>query len=535
MKGSGRTERRALRTAARITALVAVLAAGGLAAGSASASGTRSALAPPGISLTYLCQFPSGPRPVPVAVTASVPAAGKPGQPIQPTAVGLTMALPPAVVSTLAGLHYETVSAATRLTVSASEGPSGTSVVWPGATRRPVPRPAHGGMTLTTQGTAPSMTASSPGEVILTAASLSMTFTAGRAAVPEPGPARSPTRAEGTPAEGTPARGTPVRGTPAASTPAGGAQTAAPAPAATASPATQVNCTLAAGQHANLADVVVAGGRTARAPQLSAKAKSPCPALPPGGLKLNPRFPPPPPPPGSTVGSAPAPGCAYTTGYADARKLNGAALIQPGLTGVDLFVRTVLNENPKVNYFEADNAAELNYHGQREFPPSTATFLTFGFVPTTATIQLIEHGTINIFAIGPALPSNCKPHQPCDTVATVSARLSVRIVPGSVKVNGAPLAVGSSCETPPFDAILTGTSASKPPYNVVTGGPLDGMVDIPKFSNCGVGENLDPIFNAAISGSRNFNLLTQGPVCFLVGGGGICPPPKPKPLHSVTG
>lgn len=516
MKGSGRTERRAPRAAARITALVAVLAAGGLAAGSASASGTRSALAPPGVSLTYLCHFPAGPRTVPVAVTASVPAAGKPGRPIQPTAVGLTMALPPAVVSALAGLHYETVSAATRLTVSASEGPSGTSVVWPGATRHPVPRPAHGGMTLTTQGTAPPMTASSPGEVILTAAALSVTFTAGQASAPAPGPAQSPA--------------------PAGRTPAAGTQASAPAPSAATSPATRVNCTLAAGQHATLADVVVAGGRTARAPQLSANAKSsPCPKLPKGGLKLNPRFPPPPPPPGSTIGSAPAPGCAYTTGYADARKLKGAALIQPGLTAVDLFVRTVLNENPKVNYFEADNAAELNYHGQREFPPSTATFLTFGFVPTTATIQLIEHGVINIFAIGPALPSNCKPHQPCDTVATVSSRLSVRIVPGSVKVNGAPLAVGSDCETPPFDAILKGTSASKPPYNVVTGGPLSGMVDIPKFSNCGVGENLDPIFNAAISGSRNFNLLTQGPVCFLVGGGGTCPPPKPKPLHSVTG
>jgi len=522
--------RRAPRAAARITALAAVLAAGGLAAGSASASGTRSALAQPGVSLTYLCHSPAGPRPVPVAVTASVPAAGKPGKPIQPTAVGLTVALPPAVVSDLARLHYETVSAATRLTISASEGPSGTSVVWPGATRRPVPRPAHGGLTLTTAGAVPAVTASSAGEVILTAAALSMTFTAGQAAIPAPGPARSPT-----PAVGPPAGVTPAAGTPAGVTQAGGTPAAAPAPPATASPAIQVNCTLAAGQHATLADVVVAGGNTARAPQLSAKAKSPCPKLPKGGLKLNPRFPPPPPPPGSTIGSAPSPGCAYTTGYADARKLNGAALIQPGLTAVDLFVRTVLNENPKVNYFEADNAAELNYHGQREFPPSTATFLTFGFVPTTATIQLMEHGVINIFAIGPALPSNCKPHQPCDTVATVSSRLSVRIVPGSVKVNGAPLAVGSHCETPPFDAVLTGTSASKPPYNVVTGGPLTGMVDIPRFSNCGVGENLDPIFNAAISGSRNFNLLTQGPVCFLVGGGGVCPPPKPKPLHSVTG
>jgi hypothetical protein len=262
------------------------------------------------------------------------------------------------------------------------------------------------------------------------------------------------------------------------------------------------------------------------------------PPLPAGGLKLNPRFPPPPPPPGSVVGSAPAQGCAFTAGYADARKLNGAALIQPGLTNVDLFVRTVTNFNPKVNYAEFDNAAVLDFHGKREFPPSTATFLTFGFVPTTATIQLQEHGTINIFAIGPAVPSQCPPPKSCATVATVSSRLSVLIVPGSVKVNGVPLNVGTQCATPQFDAILTGTSASIPPYNVVTGGPLTGMVNIPKFSNCGVGENLDPIFNAAISGPMNFNLLTQGPVCFILGGGVCGPhgPVKPKPiLHKVSG
>ena len=100
---------------------------------------------------------------------------------------------------------------------------------------------------------------------------------------------------------------------------------------------------------------------------------------------------------------------------------------------------------------------------------------------------------------------------------------------------------------PRFSAIITAASArweASPAHEVALeddaaraqgGGPLTGLVTIPKFRNCGVGENLDPIFNAAISGPRNFNLLTQGPVCFLVGGGGVCPPPKPKPLHAVSG
>jgi hypothetical protein len=523
MKGPGRTAWRAHRAAARTTALVAVLAASGLAAGAASASGTHATAAPAaGTNLTYRCRFPSGPRVVNVAVTAGLPATGKTGKPIQPTGVSLTIALPPAASSGLARLHATTVSATTLLTVAASEGPSGTSVVWPGATRRPAARPAHGALTLTTAGAVPSVTASSPGEVILTAAGLSITFAPGNAAAPAPGPARSATPNAGGQAQ--------------PATPASGGQAAVPAPAATAGPALRVSCAPAAGQHATLG-VVVVTGRAARAPRRAATSPL-CPPLPPGGLKLNPRFPPPKPPPGSTVGSAPAQGCAFTAGYADARKLNGAALIQPGLTNVDLFVRTVTNFNPKVNYVQFDNAAVLDFHGKRQFPPSTATFLTFGFVPTTATVELVEHGTVNIFAVGPALPSNCKPQQPCDTVATVASRLSVRIVPGSVKVNGVPLDVGSRCETAQFDAILRGTSASIPPYNVVTGGPLTGMVNIPKFSNCGVGENLDPIFNAAISGPRNFNLLTQGPVCFILGGGVCGPhgPVKPKPiLHKVSG
>src|SRR5262252_7208473 len=161
MRGPGRTAWRAHRAAARTTALIAVLVASGLAAGAASASGTQDT-ATPGASLIYRCGFPSGTRQVPVTVSAVVPATAKTGKPIQPAGVSLTMALPPAAASGLASLHSAAVSAATRLTISASDGPSGTSVVWPGVTKRPVPRSAHGSVTLTTTGAVPPVTASSP-------------------------------------------------------------------------------------------------------------------------------------------------------------------------------------------------------------------------------------------------------------------------------------------------------------------------------------------------------------------------------------
>src|SRR5690348_8880169 len=126
MRGPRRTAWRVHRAAARTTALVAVLAASGLAAGAASASGAQDTAAP-AASLIYECGFPSGTRQVQVTVSAVLPAAAKTGKPIQPVGVSLTMALPPAAASGLASLDSAAVSAATRLTISVSEGPGGTS------------------------------------------------------------------------------------------------------------------------------------------------------------------------------------------------------------------------------------------------------------------------------------------------------------------------------------------------------------------------------------------------------------------------
>jgi hypothetical protein len=512
-----------------------MVAVSGVAAGAASASGSH-ATAPQAatVSLAYQCRFPSGSRPVTVGVTAGIPTVAKTGRPIQPTGVRLTMTLPPAAAAGLASLHASTVSAATMLTVSASEGPRGVSLVWPGVTKHPVPRPAHRGLALITMGAVPSVTAMSPGEVALAAASLSIAFTAGKAATPAPGPAA--TTSPAAPASG------PTADSPTTSGPTAGGQTAGPNPGATAQRPFQVTCDLAPGQHAALGTVLVTGPAR-RAARHAAVTNGKCPKLPEGGLQFNPRFPLPPviKAPGTQVISFPAQACAFTAGYADARKLNGAAFLSPALTNVELTLREVVNFKPNVNYADLDNVAQLDFHGLQQFPPSTATFLTFGFVPTTATIVLLEHGTINIFAIGPAIPGSCKPNkfQDCIIRATVSSRLSVEIVPGSVKVNGVPLDVGSNCGTPAFDAVLQGTSASNPAYSVEGGGPLTGLVTIPKFRNCGVGENLDPIFNAAISGPQNFNLLTQGAVCFVSGGFGCQPkagtPFPVKPVRKVIG
>jgi hypothetical protein len=510
-----------------------MLAISGLAAGAASASGSSgSAPSATALSLTYQCRFPAGQRPVTVGVAAHVPAVAKVGKPIQPTGVSLTVTLPPAAAAGLAVLRASTVSAATRLTVSESEGSVGTMAVWPGVTAHPAPRPAHGSLTLTAAGAVPSVTASSPGNVALTTAGLSVSFTAGRAAAapaPAPGPARPTAPAAGT------------ADVPAHATPGTGGGTTVPSPSANVHPPLLVTCTLAPGQRAALGTVVVVG-KARRAGPRNAATTGKCPKLPPAGLKLNPRFPPPPHPKLTINAHAPSQGCAFATGYADVRKLKGSTLLQPVITNVWESINTKANTTPQVNFLELDNAARLEFHGLHQFPPSTATFLTFGFVPTTATLELMEQGTINIFVVGPAIPgAACQPNKfrSCNNVATAYSRLKALIAPGSVNVNGVPLDVGSHCETPAFDVILTGSNATNPPYSIQFGGPLTGMATIPHFKNCGVGENLDPVFNAAISGPRNFTILTQGPLCTVLGAFGCIPktgtPMPVTPIRKVIG
>jgi hypothetical protein len=288
-------------------------------------------------------------------------------------------------------------------------------------------------------------------------------------------------------------------------------------------------CTLEQGQDAALATIAVRGAPATHA----AQASSPCPPLPGGGLKLNPDLPKPPKPPrGSTVTYPPPQdhACAYITGYSDVRKLNGAALVGPGLINVSVGVRLVLNI--PANYYQEDSAGQLDYtvcrlsHRHRTcevihgFPPATATFLDFGFMPVTATLQLTEIGTLNIYGVGTgfALSTN-----------TSWAQMNLRIY--DVKVNGKPLNVGPDCETSkPLLIGLTGLGSGPHPYSLSGGGPLTGYVTVPAFSHCGVSENLDDLITGTVSGTDNYSEFTQGPLCDLIQGQ-VCPPQRPRPLR----
>ena len=257
----------------------------------------------------------------------------------------------------------------------------------------------------------------------------------------------------------------------------------------------------------------------------SLAAKTPCPALPHGGLKLNPRFPLPRIPHGAKVTHPAAElGCAYLAGYANVRKLNGASLVGPGLANLAIGVQVVYNLG--TGYFAEETAAELDYKPCRTcqivhgLPPARATFLAFGFMPVSATLQLTEIGTINIVGVGTtsALASN-----------TAWSLMELRVY--DVDINGQPLDVGPHCQTTRAVLVkLTGRSTGSQPYSLQGGGPLTGEITIPPFGGCGVTENLDPLFTGTVSGPANYAIFTQGAICTLIGDLG-CPPPVPKPVR----
>jgi len=503
-----------------------MLAASGMAASAASGAASPSRPQATSVRLTYTCRFPSGPRQTSVQVSATFPASAVAGGPIQPTGVTLAVTLPRAGVADLVKQHATAVKASAELTLGIAQNGKSGAVAWPGLAVPQTTVPSAGSMTLHASGPVPPLIVGNSGNVTVTAGGLQLALTVRTASGASSTTLRTTGGASPTPSS--------VPG-----------RTAVP-------PEVRIDCTPVAGQVATLATVPVAGppGQVAASPRQAAVHPPLCPKMPPAGYKQNKRFPLPKPPAGAivTIPSQLEPGCAYTGGYADVLKLNGAGLITPGVINLDVEARLAYcwtadhigHCKKGVNYFQADNYARLSYHGLAEFPPSSTTFLAFGFEPVSAVLHLIEIGTINAVAIGPynATAAPCSTKDPCPTIVTVSSYLYIRVT--NVAINGVPLNAGAECGTAPFDAVVSGTSASKPPYSVTGGGPVTGTIDIPPFTNCGVGEDLNPLFTASISGQDNASLLTQGPVCFVLGGGTCNPrtgkpvPPK-KLLHSVVG
>jgi hypothetical protein len=125
-----------------------------------------------------------------------------------------------------------------------------------------------------------------------------------------------------------------------------------------------------------------------------------------------------------------------------------------------------------------------------KLPDATGSFKQDGVVPVTATTQFINDG-----------PTRGRLNLSTGAVRTTS-KITLRIV--DLKVSGADVPVGSSCETSaPVAVAVTSQSG----FNPLKGGKLSGTYTIPDFANC---ELATTLINLTLPGSGNTITLTLG-------------------------
>ncbi|MEV5951596.1 DUF6801 domain-containing protein [Streptomyces sp. NPDC051993] len=437
--------------------------------------------------LTYSCAFPAGAQPVKVTVGARFPDRAAPGVPIRAAEVSTALTLPDAAVAQLTALHAATTGATTRLTTRVAQNGAFADASWQG-TAPSVPLGSPGGAVLTATGEVPTVTANSPGDLTVTATALEIDF--------------APRTAQG---------------------------------AATDPATVPVSCTPAPGADGLLAKVPVTGASSSPTPSPGSSASSkPSPDKEAGPSAAPPEIAA---PKAQGTPSATAPECrgdttqplalsAYATGYSNVTKLGGASLIPVYCAKIVQGPNQLKRIEVRPGVFELhllqQSLGQLEYQGRRETPPAPATFLTFGFMPTTATMTLEQSGPMTIDSD----LNNTAGH------GETYIRIPLVLHLGDVRVNGTPLDVGPNCRTtgPVYSAdpdpakntkdhmVLLGVLKKGPDtvwrgYSLSRGGPLAGSVTIPPFTGCGAGEDLSPLFTASVSGPANAVKQNQGAPC----------------------
>ncbi len=136
------------------------------------------------------------------------------------------------------------------------------------------------------------------------------------------------------------------------------------------------------------------------------------------------------------------------------------------------------------------------YSGTLVLPPSTTTVLGFGFMPITTTLTYTQVGPLFVeaYSIG------------ATSYATATSAEQIAVT--SASINGVPLNVGPDCGTAtPVPITLNNVTGFT--YNPITGGYLQGDVAIPRMAHCGVGEDLDALLSAPVSGPDNLLRMCQ--------------------------
>ncbi|MET9218038.1 DUF6801 domain-containing protein [Streptomyces sp. NPDC008079] len=550
------------------------------------------------VTLGYACAFPAGTaadgsggtdkavvQDVTVALVQNYPDTAVVGKPIQPGDLTATVTMPRAGAEALLPAGTTALTGAASLTAHVAQGTSRADAVWPGLTAPSTPLKGDGDLVLTFGGAVPPLTVTASGEVRFTAGELDLKLSpvTDPASAPPDSPSTGTDSATGTDSDSASgadsATGTAadsagtgqaakdaadiigtcapkpdqgdllgtvsVPGTPGGSsgpghaTAPGGSSAAAPTPR-TGSRAGVGKTGEGAGDGAP--DAARSDGRntiTLASPPHSGVHDCEDPPegdTDPAVMDSIPR------PPNAV--RSPGPGdppfppysqCGYVTGYSNVFKLKGAAVINDLTkkpTRVTVVQKSIWTEftdpDPLKQYFEIDSIAKL------ALPPSDTTFLTFGFVPVTARMELLPKGLMTVVTVGTSNLGTI-------TTSTIYGKQELRL--SDVKVNGVPLDVGADCRaSAPLDiklvgydrSSLTGRPTGPTDYGVQDGGPLaQDDLYIPPFTGCGShGENLNSLFTSAISGHGNSLNLIQGPLCVPIAASGCDPEIAfPEPPH----
>ncbi|MFI6638223.1 DUF6801 domain-containing protein [Streptomyces sp. NPDC050504] len=488
------------RTTAKGAAVAAAVLLAGMIPGARAAEGDQRVDA----ELSYTCDLPPGKESVKVRVSAKLPGSAAAGQAVEPADVETELTLPGSVLAELAKTGAAALSATTRLTTEVAQNEEKAEAVWAGTVTAPSPVPAAGDLALLATGAVPSVTGQAGGDLTFTAGALSGELV--------------PAKEDGTPVETGPVA---------------------------------FSCTPMPGQDLLLGTVEVTGGEEPAEPSPSPSAPGADPSRPAAeprekGPDVLPEIKDEPGP-----GTGTAPPCvgdasngralnAYAAGYSNVTKLKGAALLPVACAQIEQGPSKIVPDevDPLVKHLLQDSTVVLDHYGKPQLPPATATFLTFGFMPTTAKMEMTqlppgvgEDGN-PLYNIRSDMRMQLRPSVKYTTKTTITLKLSLRLY--DVEVNGVPLDVGPNCRSDrPFTLELTGLADSTNPdksnqYKLSDGGVLTGSVTVPPFSGCASGsDDLDKIFTAAISGVPGFVKQVQGRPCAPGNGSGCTPTKEP--------
>ncbi|WP_410591530.1 hypothetical protein [Amycolatopsis sp. lyj-23] len=447
------------RVRPRTLTISALAAVGLLSAVNGALTGVGSAAPAPAVppdtkaatSVSVTCPFadPLGARKLTVDTAATIPAQARTGTSLTVGALSAKLTLPRDVALAYlpAGTTAGSLGGEVRLELAVHQDDRADKV--PVALVVPAtPLPETGDVTLTATGTVPDIALNTVGAVTFDVTAPSLALTAA------PSPAAPPTTA-----------------LPTTAPPTTGAAAAKP-----------VACTLDAEQQTTLAKVLVLPKVTPgqKQEQRVAAADEPGPGDPPTDDEF----------------AVPLSLVTILT-KSTVKKLGATVTADPAFLFNGLFILNLVTNDSRVT-------------GSTTFAPATATFLGFGFVPVTATIEFLPVDWRDSKLIEFAGGITTDP----DTGATfLNTTLQVMARLSGAKVNGVPLDLGPECVT--ADKI---TLTLNGPYEAFGVGHIrtdeKTGFKIPAFTGCGAGgQDLSPLLTGMSSGEGNqafvdtYNLL----------------------------